>query len=246
MKSTNNLDLLVGNTEIPISVYSAIEQETHLKQVSVCCNSPVSYKKVCSGCSKELDVSEIKKALSVGDTLKEIDIKKLKVENTSFQILGLVEDCEENGVFHNGQVWFIGIQKEKSRDKLHRTITKFSYLRECLKQTNLNLIGLVNVRGKEHIVILKPYFNAFVGLGVYHFDRIRDIKEISLYGEGTEINQDTLKQMSEQLKLKERVAIKQIENTRNRLLEIELSKKEMGGQLEYAKKEENPLEIISF
>lgn len=246
MKAINNVDVLIGNTEIPISIYSAVESETSFKQVSVCCNSAVNYKKVCSSCLKELDTTQIKKALAVGDELKAVDTEKVKVENSSFKILGIIEDNEENGVFKNGDVWFIGMQKDKSKDKTQRTILKFSYLRETLKNSGLFLIGLINVRGKEHIVILKPYFNGFVGLGVYHFNRIRDIKEISGYGENTLLNEETLKQMVEQIKLKEHIAIKNIENTRDKLIELELTKKEMGNKLEYAKKEENPLEIISF
>lgn len=243
MKATNNVDILIGNTEIPISIYSAVESETHFKQVSNCCSSAVKYKKFCESCNKELDFSEISKAIEVGDNLKPIDTEKIKVENSSLKILGLIEDYEEEGVFKNGDVWFLGIQKDKSKDKLSRTALKFAYLRECLrKASNGSLIGLINVRGKEHIVILKPYFNALIGLGIYHFDRIRDVKEIGLYSENVEVNPETLKQMVLEIEKKEQIIIKNIENTRNKLIENAI--KPLGEKEQV--KTENPLEIVSF
>ena len=239
----NNCEVVVGNTEIPISIYSAVEGETSFKQISACCNSAVNYKKVCSSCLKELSQSDIKKALAVGDTLKEIDTEKVKVENSSFKVLGIVEDLEENGVFKNGNVWFMGIKGDKNKDKVNRTLIKFSYLRESLKKSGLFLIGMINVRGKEHIVILKPYFNGFIGLGLYHFDRIRNIQEITNYSMETAIDEKIVSQMCENLKLKDKIAIKDIENTRNKLIE-----KEISGTTETKEevKVENPLELIAF
>ncbi len=246
MRAMNNCEIVIGNNEIPISIYSAIEGETSFKQISKCCNSSVNYKKVCSSCNKELSSEDIKKALAVGDTLKEIDTEKVKVENSSLKILGLIEDSEENGVFHNGDVWFLGIQGDKNKDKVNRTLIKFSYLRESLREAGLFLIGLINVRGKEHIVILKPYFKGFVAIGLYHFDRIRNIQEVSNYSLETAIDNNIVKQMSENLKLKEKVFVKSIENTRNKLIE-EAFNKEMEGTNNVALKEkENPLELIAF
>jgi DNA end-binding protein Ku len=246
MKATNSVDILIGNTEIPINIYSAIESETHFKQISVCCNASVNYRKICSNCEQILSSEEIKKALEVGDTLKEIDAGKVKVENSSLKILGLIDFDVENGVIPNGDVWFIGFKSDKSKDKARRNLMKFSYLRETLKESGVNLLGLVNVRGKEHIVVLKSYFNALIGLGVYNFSSVRDVREIGGYSEEFSCVPETLNQMVEQIKLKEKVAIKSIENTREKLIELEMTKKEMGDKLEYAKKEENPLEIISF
>jgi DNA end-binding protein Ku len=243
MKAINKTDLLIGNNEIAISIYSAIESETSFKQISKCCNSAVNYKKVCSSCLKELSTEDIKKGLAVGDTIKEVDTEKVKLENTSLKVLGLIEDTEENGVFHNGDVWFIGIQEDKSKDKLNRTLIKYSYLRESLRTAGLFLIGLINVRGKEHIVILKPYFKGFVAIGLYHFDRIRNIQEISNYSLETAIDNNIVKQMSENLKIKEKIAIKNIENTRNKLIEEAVTS---NTEVKKEVKTENPLELIAF
>jgi non-homologous end joining protein Ku len=242
MKATNNTELVLGNNEIEISIYSAIESETSFKQVSKCCNSAVNYKKVCSNCLKELSPEEIGKSLAVGDTLKAIDTDKLKLETTSLKILGTIDNDIENGVFLNGDVYFIGINEDKkNKGKTERNLTKYSYLRESLRASSVCLIGLLNTRGKEHIVMLKPYFNGLVGLGLYHFNRIRNIQEIAGYSLSLNLDTNIVKQMGEQLKAKEKIAIKTIENTRDKLLESAFTNE--------AKKEvktENPLELCAF
>lgn len=245
MKAINSTDIEIGNTDISIKIYSAIEQETHLKQISACCNSAVTYQRTCSSCNKVLEWGEIKKGLEVGDEVKEIDSNSLKLENGNLKILGILKDeSEEAGILKDGSVWFVGFDfDKKNKSKSARNLMKFSYLKEVLKKVNESLIGLISLRGKEHIVILKPYFNAVIGLGVYHFDRIRDIKEISGYSEIFNCDEETLKQMALNFAVKTSIAIKDIENTRNKLIEQQLSKT-TGIKAEV--KTENPMEICSF
>jgi len=245
MKAINSCDIEIGNSDISVKLYSAIEGETHLKQISSCCNAEVKYNRVCSECNKTLEWGEIKKGLPVGEEIREIDADSLKSENGNLKVLGILQDeSEEAGILKDGSVWFIGFDfDKKNKSKTARNLMKFSYLREVLKKVNDSLIGLISMRGKEHIVLLKPYFNGLIGLGLYHFDRIRDIKEITGYSENFNCEEETLKQMALNFVDKETISIKNIENTRNKLLELELSK-ETGIKTEV--KTENPLEICSF
>ena len=250
MRATSKVDIEIGNSDIPISIYSAVEQETHLKQISSCCNAEIKYSRICSDCNKVLEWGEIKKAIDLGSELKEVDDKKLKFENGNLKILGILEsENEENGIFRDGLTWFIGIQADKkNKSKTERSLMKFSYLREVLRLSNFSLLGLITTRGKEHIVILKPYFKGVVALGLYHLDRIRDVKEISGYSLDYTTNEETLKQMSETLKLKEKVNINSIENKREKLIEqlALMSETELQVTQEKKLQEVNPLEICSF
>jgi len=242
MKSINSCDIELGNSDIPISVYSAIEKETSFKQISTCCNSAVNYKKVCSSCNKELQTDEIKKALAVGDELKQIDTEKLKVENSNLKILGVVNEDNEENLFYNGDVWFIAYQKEKkNKGKNERNLLKFSYFRESLRTSGKVFLGVVNVRGKEHLVVLKPYFKALVGLGIYHFNQIRDVKELLI--EDFSVDTNVVNQMVEQIKMKENINLNTIENKRELLIENALS--DLSVEKE-EKKTENPLELVCF
>jgi DNA end-binding protein Ku len=221
MKAINKIDIEIGNSDIPISIYSAVESETHLKQISPCCNSAIEYKRFCSACNKEVNFSEIKKAIDLGSELKQVEADKLKFDNGNLKILGVLNsENEEDGVFKDGTTWFIGIQADKkNKSKTERSLMKFSYLREVLRLSNFSLLGLITSRGKEHIVILKPYFKGLVGLGVYHLDRIREINEISGYSLDFQINKETLDLMAKSLTEKEKVNIKGIENKREKMIQ---------------------------
>lgn len=239
----NKVDIEIGNSDIPISIYSAVEQETRFNQFSNCCKASVSYNKVCADCGRNLEPQDIFKGLIVGDEIKPIDTETIKVESGNLKILGIIDDLEDNGVFKDGTIWFIGTQKEtKNKAKTERNLMKFSYFRDAIKSANISFLGLISLRGKEHIVILKNYFNCLLGLGVYAFDRIRDIKEIPI--ESYLTNQETIKQMSEQIKLREKINIKDIENTREKLIEMALNK--TGTEIKDNKEIVNPLELISF
>ncbi len=243
MRAINNVDLEVGSSEIAISLYSAVEGETRFKQLSNCCNSAVNYRKICSECEKELSADQIHKALEVGDEYKNVDVEKTKLESGSLKVLGVLNGEEEEGVFKDGLVWFIGFKTDKNKAKTERTLIKYSYLRESLRTSEKSLICLIAVRGKEHIVLLKPYFDGFVGLGIYHFDRIRDIKELKGYSSAIELDKKIVINMSDNIKQKEKIYLKDIENTRERLIENAVLNKEVASE---KPKLDNPIELVNF
>ena len=241
MRAINKTDIEIGETDISVSIYSAVEQETRFKQISECCKASVNYKRVCSNCGKELDWSEIKKAVDVGE-LKEVNTELIKTENGNLKILGLAEDDEEAGYFKDGTVWFIGIQiDKKNKRKTERNLIKYRYLVESLKESKKSLLGIISVRGKEHLIEIKPYFKGLIGLGIYFFDRIRDIREIAGYGLECEIDKNLVKQMSEKIKSKEVINLKNIENKREKLIE-----KAIEGEIKEEKEEINPIELVNF
>lgn len=245
MRATNKIDIEIGQSDVPISVYSAVEQEIHLKQVSACCSAEVKYKRFCASCDKELEYGSILKAIEVGEDKKVIDSSKLKADNGNLKILGIIkEDSESQGIFKDGTIYFIGFQQDKkNKAKTERNLIKFSYLRESLRDSNVFLIGVVSFRGKEHIVLLKPFFNAFLGLGLYHFDRIRQINEIDGYEKECIVDKNVVSQMSESLKTKESISIKNIENTRAKLIEAEI---ESGTEKPKLEKELAVTELVNF
>ena len=244
MRAINKVDIELGQIDLPISIYSAIEKETGFKQFSKCCESSVKYVKQCSACGSELNTEDIFKGLLVGDKIKKVDTDNIKTDNGNLTILGVLDVDIEQNVFYNGDVWFVGFQQDKkNKRKTERNLMKFSYFRESLRESSKAFIGLISLRGKEKIVILKPYFNGLVGLGVYHFDRIRDIKEIAGYSSSFDVDKDIVKQMSEKINEKDKVLLKNIENEREKRIELAIDNTEFKTE----KKElENPLELVSF
>ena len=243
VKSILKVDIEIGNNDIPISIYSAIEKETSFKQFSKCCNSSVQYKKVCSSCDKELDSDDIFKGLKVGEEIKPIDTEKIKSDNGNLSILGVIDLDFEQNVFFNGDVWFIWYQVDKNKRKTERNLMKFSYFRESLRKSGKAFIGLISNRGKEKPVILKPYFKGLIGLGVYYFDRIRDIKEISGYSNDFVVDEKIVEEMAKKISEKEKVLLKNIENEREKRIEQALDNTEITEKTENL---ENPLELVNF
>lgn len=253
MKCMNNLDLEIGEQDISISIYSAVEKETSFKQLSNCCDSVVNYKKVCNSCNKELSPDEIHKAIEIGkNEYKSIDEDKVKVENTNLKVLGKIDnnsDKEENGFVRNGTVWFIGIQVDKKNTgKTDRSYTKFAYIREGLKKSNQSLVCAVAVRGKEHLMLVKPFFNGFIGTGLYYFEQLRDINEISGYTLNANLNEETINGIAENLKQKDDVVMKDISNNREQIIsDMALSISECETETEEEKEEEvDAKELVNF
>ena len=242
MKSLKTTDLEIGNNDIPISIYSAIDKETGFKQFSGCCNATINYKKICSDCGKEVDWADIKKGLIVGDEVKSVNTDNLKAENSGLRVIGYLDgETEENGVFKDGLVWFVcPVKDKKNKSKTEKSLMKFSYLREMIREFDKCLLGVIAVRGKEHIVLLKPYFNGLVGLGLYHFDRIRDIKELVIpdFNVDEKVRDEMGRKLIENEEKK--VSIQNIENKREKLIEglVELK----GEKPEF----ENPIELMNF
>ena len=246
MRAISKTDLEIGNSDLAIAVYSAIETETSFKQFSKCCDASVKYNKVCRGCDKILSTDEIYKALEVGETINPIDTEELKAENGNLKILGVVNDDIEQGIFQDGTTWFISYDNDKkNKSKTKRNLMKFSYFRDSLRESQKTFIGLISVRGKEKIVILKPYFNGLVALGCYHFNRLRDINEISGVNDKHLVDEKIVKQMSDKILGKEKIAIKDIENKRDELIETQLSN-EVKTKVNKDYVEENPLELMNF
>jgi non-homologous end joining protein Ku len=245
MRAINKVDLSVGESDIPVAIYSAVEQETSFKQLSVCCSSPVNYLKVCSQCKAELTQDKIKKALEIGDTFKEVNVEALKLESGNLKFLGLIEDNEENGVMKDGTIWYLSPEfDKKNKDKSNRALMKFCYLRDSFRLANKCFLAVINLRGREHRILVKPYFNAFICLGLYNFERIRNVTEL---GEiEFKVDENVVKQMAEKVKEKPLLAIKDYKDTRQKLLEEQLTKTDGNTAVIEKKIEENPMELLAF
>lgn len=246
----NNLDLEIGEQDISVSIYSAIEKETSFKQLSNCCDSVVNYKKVCNGCAKELSPDEIHKAIEIGkDEYKPIDENQVKVENTNLKVLGKIDNDsneEQDGFVRDGTVWFIGVQSDKkNKGKTDRNYSKFAYIREGLKMSEQSLVCVVAIRGKEHLILVKPFHNGLIGTGLYYFEQLRNIAEISGYQLDTTLDEKTVKVIAEKLKQKDDVVIKDISNNREKIV-ADMALSTTAYEPEGKQEEVNIQELVNF
>tara|TARA_Y100000310_G_scaffold331389_1_gene404853 strand:- start:488 stop:1210 length:723 start_codon:yes stop_codon:yes gene_type:complete len=237
MRSINKIDIELGEQEIPISVYSVIEKDIGFKQFSKCCKDSVAYKKSCKSCNKDLESSDIFKGIEINDEIKEVETNKLKVDSY-FKILGICDFDFENGFIPNGSAYYLGFQKDKSKRKQERNLMKFSYIRESLRKSEKKFIGLISLRGKEQLVLVVPYFNVLLGIGINFFENVRDISEIS---EKVDLDSKIVEDIAKKISEKEVIRLKEVANKRNELVENML----LSEKVEKVEKESNDIEVFA-
>jgi|2_EtaG_2_1085320.scaffolds.fasta_scaffold03246_13 DNA end-binding protein Ku len=240
MRSINKIDIELGEQEIPISVYSVVEKDVGFKQFSKCCEDSVAYKKSCKSCNKELESSDIFKGIELNDEIKKVETEKLKVDSY-FKILGICDFDFENGFIPNGNSYYFGFQKDKSKRKEERNILKFSYIRESLRESGKKFIGLISLRGKEQLVLIVPYFDVLLGVGINFFENVRDIKEI--VGK-VDLDNIVVKDIAKKICEKEVIYLKDVANKRNELIE-EMILDEKVEKVEKVEKESNDIEVFA-
>lgn len=182
MKAILKTYMEIGEMDISVSLYSAVDSETSLKQISKCCNSGVNYLKVCGSCKKNLSADEIYKALEVRKgNFKAVDSEKLKLESGNLKFLGIVaDDSESKGYLRDEFRVIITPNLEgKNVDRDTREEMKFAYMREALNKGIGDgilkaFLGIVINRNKEHLVLIKPFGDSLIALGLVPFDRVRE------------------------------------------------------------------------
>ena len=109
------------------------------------------------------------------------------------------------------------------------------------------IMGFVEL-GFDHTSIIQiSTITTTIGLGLYYFESIRDIKEIEGYEMEVELNKESISNMSEKINEKSNVVMKEISNNREKIIEdLVLSD---GEKLKTEVKDEvlvNPQELINF
>lgn len=246
MKATN-LILEIGLQDIPISLYKAVDDEPSFKRITNCCNAPMGRKDACTACGKELSKDDTYPAIKVGkDEFKKVS--DVKLEDTNMKVLGVTDkELEIDGYIKNGMASFVYSQKTKKKD---RNFIKFAYLRESLKESGKSLVCIYASHGKEKIVLLKPYGEGFIGLGICYPELVRNIEEIENYGESCEIDRSVVSEMALNLKSKPNVVLSDILNRRIKIIEEMILDEDASipsMQMEQELEEEiNPKELLNF
>lgn len=250
MKAINKTDLCIGQTDIEISLFQAIDKETSFNMVSNCHKAKVVFKRFCADCNKELSFSDIQKAVKIGNEYKVIDTNKLQREKGNLKILGTISISDDDIIFGDSYYFVLPSSDKKNKEKSERTIEKFSYLREALKHSKKGIIGIISSRGKEHLYLLKPYFYGLIAINLIFAEQIRDIREAENYIVTAEYKTDAkiVKDMAESLKVKKDIELKDIKNSRNELIEKALSEEEHNEKKEEIAKNKREIiqEIVNF
>ncbi len=144
----------IFNSGIPLKVYS-VAQRTAYPLHYVCPKSHrITYKKFCPVCNKEVAYEDLKKGFSVSDTetiiLDKEQLEKIKQGTKAIKFISLVSN-EINPLLVEKSYYLAPDIKNKL---FNDSGTKFSLLKDTLKQDKKAIMVKFSLRGTEHLGII--------------------------------------------------------------------------------------------
>ena len=249
MKSLWKGSIAFGLVNIPIKLYSAIEQKplrTRLLHKDKL--SPIRYKKWCDACTEEVSSDEIVRGIEVAPdeyvVISEDELRSIRPEKSTWiEIVEFISSHQIDPIFFNAH-YYAG--PERPKDK-----TYFLF-RDVLRQTAKTAIGKFVMREKEHLCAIEAYREALLLTTLNYDYEIRDIKRVDGLVEEPSISQaemDLARQLLKQITVDE-FDITQFHDTFEEELQQLVAKKARGEtinvqKIEYrATPEENLIEAL--
>lgn len=165
-----------GLVNIPVKLHAATEnKDVKLRQLHKECHTPISYKKVCEGCQKEVKDEEIVKAYEYTKNkfviLDEEDLENIRkeAEEKAVQIIDFVK-LEEIDPIYFEKTYYLSPDTTGAK--------AYVLLRKTLEESGKIGIAKITIRAKEQLAIVRVYKNTLV-MEVIHFpDEVRDAKDV--------------------------------------------------------------------
>jgi DNA end-binding protein Ku len=164
-----------GLVSIPIKIYSATETKgIEFHNLCNVCHTPLTYKRWCPKCQKEVSWAEIKKGFKISKEkwviLEKEELEKIKLPTTkNIEIIQFVDV---------GQIDPIYFEKSYYVAPQEGGVKAYSLFVEALRLANKAAIGRVVIRNKEYLVALRPFKKGLVMHVLYYFGEIKDIEKL--------------------------------------------------------------------
>lgn len=159
MKSIWQGSLSFGLVNIPITLYSAVESQV-IGFTLLCdkCHNPISYKRWCEHCNKEVAWDHVVKGLKLKkDTyfvLTKENLQKLKpLKTDSIAISEFIDPIHINPIYFDKHYY---IAPTKNGEKAY-----FLFV-AALNKADKVAVGSFVMKEKEHICVISPYQNALL------------------------------------------------------------------------------------
>lgn len=179
-----------GLVSIPIEMYSAIQPHVlGFKLLHAECNSPISNKRWCAHCEKEVAWEDTLKGLKLPDgsffLVTQENLKKLKPEKTdTIDIIEFVDIASVSPIYYD-QHYYIVPQKASDR--------AFFLFGAALGRFHQSAIGRFVMRDKEYTCLLQPFKNAIL-LSTLNYDyEIKRIEQVEHLKIPARVNEQELK-----------------------------------------------------
>ncbi len=175
MKAVWQGSISFGLVNIPIALYTAVKAHP-LGFTLLCstCNTPISYKRWCNHCKKEVAWENVVKGLKLkGDTyfvLTQENLKALKPLTTeALTIIEFVDVALINPIYFEKH-YYIAPKKHKEK--------AYFLFAAALNKTQKAAVGTFVMKDKEHVCIISPYKHALLLTTLNYSYEINDINNI--------------------------------------------------------------------
>ena len=165
-----------GLVNIPVKLHAATEnKDVKLRQLHKECHTPISYKKVCEGCQKEVNDENIVKAFEYSKNkfvvLDEEDLENLRkeAEDKAVEIIDFVK-LEEIDPIYFEKTYYLSPDTTGAK--------AYVLLRKTLEESGKIGIAKITIRAKEQLAVVRVYKNTLV-MEVIHFpDEVRSVSDV--------------------------------------------------------------------
>lgn len=165
-----------GLVNIPVKLHAATEnKDIKLRQLHKECNTPISYKKVCEGCSKEVVEDDIVKAYEYSKNkfvvLDAEELENLRKENEdkAVEIIDFVK-LEEIDPIYFERTYFLSPDTTGAK--------AYALLRKTLEESGKIGVAKIVIRAKEQLAVVRVYKNALVMETINFPDEVRSVDDI--------------------------------------------------------------------
>lgn len=165
-----------GLVNIPIKLHAATEnKDIKLRQLHKECNTPISYKKVCENCEREVNDEDIVKAFEYTKNkfvvLDAEDLENLRKENEdkAVEIIDFVKLEEIDPIYFEKSYY---ISPDTTGNKA------YSLLRKTLEESGKIGVAKIIIRSKEQLAVVRVYQDALVMETIHYPDEVRQVSDV--------------------------------------------------------------------
>ena len=168
--------LSFGLVAIPVRILSAIkDQGVHFNWLHAKCGSRIRNQIFCPVCKETVERDQLIRGYEISDNqyikFTEEELDSLEAEaNKNIELKEFIPISKVDPVYF-GNSYFLG--PEKGGEKAYRLLT------DAMVKSGRGAVAEMVSRGKEELVIIRPYQNGLLLQTVYYANEVRDFSEIN-------------------------------------------------------------------
>ena len=179
-----------GLVTIPIEMYTAVQPHViGFKLLHSVCNTPITNKRWCPHCDKEVAWEDVVKGLKMPDgsyfVITPENLKKLKSQKTdTIDIIEFVDSTAIPPLYYDQHYY---VAPHKASDKAYFLFAK------ALARQKQAAIGQFVLRDKEYVCLVQPYLNALLLTTLFYEYEIKHIPQVDDLVAPGKVNESELK-----------------------------------------------------